>query len=159
MRKGPRNSPLALPLDLSGPPQAPQPRPTTTTTATRAASLLVLVDHEAVIGRVLAEVAQRAKELKALNGAAKDGLVAYLEAVTALDEAETMGLDAVMKRVKRSSEGGEDVTAMYKNQMEYELRNLENVHEYAAARNRQVAVGQELAANVTTSKLKNAKVT
>ncbi len=52
-----------------------------------------MVDHSAVIGRAQAEVARRAKELKALNEAAKDGLNTYLEAVTALDEAGTMGLD------------------------------------------------------------------
>jgi hypothetical protein len=64
-----------------------------------------------------------------------------------------------MERVKRASEGGEGVTAVEKNQMEYERRNLQNVYEHAAARNRQAAAGQELAANVTTSTSKNAKVT
>jgi hypothetical protein len=92
MQKGPRNFQLALPLALARPLSGqPQPRPDTTTTATRAAAKMV--DHSAVIGRAQAEVARRAKELKALNEAAKDGLNTYLEAVTALDEAGTMGLD------------------------------------------------------------------
>ncbi len=43
--------------------------------------------------------------MKALNEAAKVGLDAYLEAVTALDEAETMGYDAVKARYKRAREG------------------------------------------------------
>ncbi len=44
-----------------------------------------------------------AKELKAFNEAANVGLDTYLAAVTALDLAETVGLDAVNERMSNLS--------------------------------------------------------
>jgi hypothetical protein len=88
------------------------------------------VDHGAVIDRARAEVVQCAKELKALNEAAKVGLVTYLKAVTAPDEAETMEFEAVMERVKRASEGGGGLTEMDKDQRDYGRMGLVKVCKY-----------------------------
>ncbi len=68
-----------------------------------------------------------------------------------------MGFEAVMKRVKRAREGGESVTEMEKNHMEYDCMDLKRVCGYAAAQKRTAAAGQELAATVTTSNNKARK--
>ncbi len=70
-------------------------------------------DHAAAIDRARSEVVQRAKELKAFNEASKVGLETYLEAVTALDYAETMGFEAVKERLKRARDGDSDVMDVY----------------------------------------------
>ncbi len=70
--------------------------------------------------------------------------------MTALDESETMGFDAMKERFKRAHEGGCGV--MDKHQMDYEHRELQKVCEDEHAREKAVAAGKELAANVTTSK-------
>jgi hypothetical protein len=101
LRKGPRPSPPLLPQrvpTLRGGPRPSTPEANALAEPSPSAGGLADVDHAAVVGMARVTVVQSANELKDLNEAAKVGLDIYLEAVTALEEAEMMRYEDANER-------------------------------------------------------------